>query len=209
MKVLVIVPTHDRTEFVAEAIASVMSQTRPADELVITGNIGPGIITDTDLGDRMNQAIENSDCDAFVMLGDDDTLCHGFLERTVAHMEQTGVDIVYTDCNVFGDRNCYGAALGEWTKENIDRNTVPLVTSLCTKSAWRRAGGYANVQLFDWDFWWRCFYSGATASWLRAPLWNYRRHPGQDSNTIDWGVTRDQVLARFDRLRADIELISV
>lgn len=208
MRVLVIIPTHDRLDFYEEAIESVMAQTRAADRLVVTGNVGPGIITDAPLAERLNVTIEAAtDCDAFVMLSDDDTLHPEFLARTVAAMEREQVDIVYTDCMIFGAQNCQGYALGEWTKENIDRNTVPLVTSLCRKKAWRKVGGFANVPFFDWDYWWRCFYSGATAYWLREPLWNYRKHAGQDSLASDMAKNRLHALARFNWLRSRMEIV--
>jgi glycosyltransferase involved in cell wall biosynthesis len=130
MRVLVVIPTHDRTEFYREAIDSVFMQTRQADELVVTGNVGPGVLTNASLADRINDAISRSDCDAFVILCDDDQLKPDYIERTAKLMEESGVDIVYTDCTVFGDRDCEASALGEWNQTNIDRNTVPLVTSL-------------------------------------------------------------------------------
>lgn len=205
LKVLVVIPTHDRLEFLGEAMASVEAQTRPADQLVITGNVGPGVISNAGIEERLNRAIEDSDCDAFSVLCDDDTLAPEFLERTVHAMEREQVDIVYTDCTLFGDRTGDASALGQWTKENIDRNTVPLITSLCTKSAWKRAGGYQPCPFFDWDFWWRCFYTGATAFWLREHLWNYRIHPGQQGNTPQMAQWRTEILARHDALRSNYE----
>jgi hypothetical protein len=206
MKVLVVIPTHDRTEFYSEAIASVMQQSHLSEEVItvevmVTGNVGQGTITDAPLHERLNNAIAKSDCDAFVMLGDYDTLHPEFIARTVAAMRKKQVDIVYTDCMMFGDVNCRGHALGEWTRENIDRNTVPLVTSLCSKAAWKRAGGYEAVPFLDWNFWWKCFYKGATAYWLQEPLWNYRRHAKQDSNRLDWPECRRVVLARHEQLK--------
>jgi GT2 family glycosyltransferase len=194
MRVLVIIPTHDRLQFLDEAIASVKAQTRPADELIITGNVGLGIITDAPLADRLNAAIAQSDCDAFAMLSDDDTLAPHFLEQTVAAMEERQCDIVYTDCRMFEDQDGIGCALGEWTEANINRNTVPLATSLCSRQAWERAGGFENVPFYDWFYWWKCFYTEASAYYLRRPLWNYRRHAGQAGNSQDMDAQRLQVM---------------
>lgn len=201
MNVLVIIPTHDRTEFYREAIDSVFVQTRQADELVITGNVGPGVITNASLADRINQAIEQSHCDAFVILCDDDQLKPDYIERTARAMELTGVDVVYTDCQLFGYHVGVGQALGEWTRQNIDRNTVPLVTSLCSRRAWVRAGGFEDVPFFDWDFWWRCFYTGATAKWIREPLWSYRTYPENSAKRDYLELSRKEALARQDALR--------
>lgn len=204
MRVLAVIPTHDRTEFYREAIDSVYMQTRQADELVVTGNVGPGINTNDSLADRLNHAISRSNCEAFVILCDDDQLKPDFIERTARLMEESGVDIVYTDCSVFGDRDCEAYALGEWNQVNIDRNTVPLVTTLCTKAAWQRAGGFEDVPLFDWDFWWKCFHTGATAKWLKAPLFRHRDHGSQAAKQIDRDELRRIIQRRHRELKAKI-----
>lgn len=203
MKLLVIIPTHDRTEFYDDAIASVERQTRTADKLVVTGNVGPGIITEACLADKLNAAIEASDCDAFSVLCDDDLLDASFLERTSQVMEEKNVDIVYTDCKIIGRRNCLGSALGEWNQTNIERNTVPLVTSLCRKAAWKRAGGFKDVPFFDWHFWWCCWHTGATAYWLKEPLFIYREHDTQFSKQSDQAKHRSALLDIHNQMRAE------
>lgn len=178
MRVLIVIPTQGkRTEMLAEAIESVENQTSGACQLIVTCGDGS-------LAERLNVAIESSDCEAFAVLCDDDKLDSEFIGRTTAAMTRELVDIVYTDCHIFGDRNCPGGALGKWSAENLERNTVPLVTSLCTKRAWKNAGGFRDVKFFDWDFWKRCYHSGATAYWLKEPLFWYRDHKGQASKSI-------------------------
>jgi hypothetical protein len=201
MRVLVVIPTcGDRPEMLAEALESVWGQTRPPDVVSIRERYVDGV--DIAIADRVNAAIEESGCDAFLILSDDDKLDPMFIEKTVQTMEETGVDIVYTDCHIFGLNNCTGAALGNWTKENIDRNTVPLITSLCRTSAWLRAGKYFQTWFFDWDFWWRCFYTGATAYWLRQPLFWWRDHASGATRTENLTKSRQMALARFDQLRS-------
>jgi GT2 family glycosyltransferase len=39
VKLLVVVPIHDRTEFIGEALDSIAQQTRLPDEVVVTGNV--------------------------------------------------------------------------------------------------------------------------------------------------------------------------
>jgi cellulose synthase/poly-beta-1,6-N-acetylglucosamine synthase-like glycosyltransferase len=192
MKVLVVIPTQGkRPEMLAEAVESVKAQTVPVEYAIVCGH--------TPVADRLNSAIDKSNCDAFVVLSDDDKLAPDFIEKTLAKLD--GVDIVYTDCVIFGRRNCKAHALGEWTKKNIDQNTVPLITSLCRKSAWEKAGKYADVPFFDWDFWWRCFYSGATAFWLKEHLWFYRDHEGQGGNSEDLAENRRIILERHAELK--------
>jgi len=225
MKILAIVPTHDRLEFIPAALASLERQTRPADEVVVTGNVGPGIINDKPFSARVNDAIEHSDCDAFFILCDDDLLEPTFIEKTVALMEKTGADIVYTDRREFGSydfhhatgimRLIYATLLRihailflrivrakRWTRRNIDRDTVPFVTSLCKKSAWRAAGGFEEAPFFDWHFWWKCFHAGATAVHLSEPLFLYRRSPGQDGNNMDHVQARRDMLAIHETIMA-------
>jgi glycosyltransferase involved in cell wall biosynthesis len=202
MKILVIVPTMpSRAELLKEAIESLEGQTRKADEIVVRSNIddrGAPI----GLAERYNEVLEQSDCDAFLVLCDDDKLDPCYIQKTVDVMEREKVDIVYTDCHIFGDRNMIGHALGEWNRDNIERNTVPLVTSLCKRSAWKKAGGFSSVPFIDWDFWWKCFYTGATAYWLKEPLFWWRDHAGQGSRTENWEKSRQFILNRHDELRS-------
>ena len=225
MKILVIVPTHNRLEFIPEALASLDHQARPADEVVVTGNVGPGIISDEPFSVRVNDAIEHSDCDAFFILCDDDLLEPTFIEKTVALMEKTGADIVYTDRKEFGSYDFHSATgvlkliyatllrihavffrrivrAKKWTRRNIDRDTVPFITSLCKKSAWSTAGGFDEVAFSDWHFWWKCFYSGATAVRLPEPLFLYRRSPGQGGNNVDHAQAREELLAIHETIIA-------
>jgi len=159
MKVLVIIPTHDRTDFLDEAVASIQSQTRPPDEVVIVGNVSHpayrSVYSEAPLADRLNAAIESSTCDAFVILWDDDMFLPTYIEETAAMMEETGADIVYTE---FGREQ---------------------VTSLCRKSMWARTPGFRSVGFFDWDLWWSRLEAGASCVPFGRGLFHYRSHPEQ------------------------------
>lgn len=205
MKTLVLVPTiPERSEMLREAIESVHWQTRAADEITVLPSIQNGKSIPFDV--RVNRAIERSNCDAFTILADDDKLSTRFIERTTDAMEREGVDIVYTNCHIFGNRLAAGAALGEWNKENIDRNTVPLCTALCRKSAWERAGKYVAVPYYDWDFWWRCFYTGSTAYWLKEPLFWWRDHSASGTATENHDQSRSFILKRHEELKRCLSL---
>lgn len=202
VSVLIVIPTHQQTRFLGAAIASVSNQTIPV-ELKVTGDVGPGKRSTASLATRLNAAIAESHADAFAILCSDDILCSGFAERTSRVMARERVDIVYSDCYLLGDSGGHGYALGEWTEANLDRNTVPLITSLCSRAAWERAGGFQDVPFFDWDFWWRCYHSGATAHYLHEFLWYYRRHEGQTSAGENLAANREALLERFAALRAE------
>jgi glycosyltransferase involved in cell wall biosynthesis len=208
MKVLVIIFTWDREEYWREALDSVLKQTRPADEIVITGNVGhesPYFREATDRTiERINAIIEKSDCDAFVMLCDDDRLQPIYLERTLKLMEEQRTDIVYTGFKSFGQSDVQ-AIPGEWTKDNIDGNTVPYITTLCSKEAWKRAGGFEHPffpQFYpDWFFWWKCFYTGATATRVPEPLFDYRVHATQATTWQNTDESRQNTLQKCEEWR--------
>lgn len=215
MKILVVVPIHDRREFIAEALASLAAQTRSPDEVVITGNVGwptkelplngtlRWVLTDDSLAVRVNQAIRESRSDAFTLLSDDDKLEPSFLEKTSRMMERYSDDIVYTDLRRFGGATNVMPAL-DWTEEQIELTTVPFTTSLCTKKRWGLAGGYEDVPFFDWHFWWKCFHTGASAVHLPEALFLYREHPGQSQYRQDLEEARRDLLELHNRTRTTI-----
>jgi hypothetical protein len=176
LRVLVVIPTHDRTEFLEEALFSLKQQTRPANEVIVIGNVKPRtegyatfIPAGGEVATRLNTAIKACNCDAFIMLGDDDKLEKDFIAKTAEVMERTGVDIVHTQYRHFGKENCVTGSAQH----------IP-VTSLCRKSIWEKVGGYTpGVPYFDWDFWWSCRDAGAKSVHIPEPLWRYRIHDGQ------------------------------
>ena len=67
MRILVVVPAQPGRPFLSEALESLSRQTRRADEIIVA-------IGQTPLHERLNDAIDASDCDAFIVLCDDDLL---------------------------------------------------------------------------------------------------------------------------------------
>lgn len=168
LRILVIIPTQgDRADMLKAAYDSVQNQTRVPDKIVIATGDAP-------LADRLNNIIEASDCDAYVMLGDDDLLEPTFIEKTAARMEETGVGIVHTKYSHFGTESCITGSSNHIS-----------VTSLCRRSAWVNAGRYKNVGCFDYDFWLSCLETGAKTSFIDEPLWKYRIHAKQDGKQHD------------------------
>jgi glycosyltransferase involved in cell wall biosynthesis len=162
MRVLVVIPTHDRIKFLDEALISLEKQTKKADEIVVIGNVGPSsprssiyIPSDASFATRLNSVIERSDCDALIILCDDDTLEPRYIEKTTARMEETNADIVYTEFN-----------------------NEP-VTSLIRKSMWKKVGGFCDIGFFDWDFYLSCREAGAKREHLKEHLFTYRQHEEQ------------------------------
>lgn len=219
MRTLVVIPVHDRLEFLGDALASALRQTRAADEIIVTGNVWSDdqfsrylereanirhVISDDNLAARVNQAVDSSHCDAFTVLSDDDMLEAAFLDKTVRAMERYSDDIVYTDLRRFGGATHVMHAL-PWSEENIELTTVPFVTSLCTKKRWKIAGGYEDVPFFDWHFWWKCFHTGASAFHLAEPLFLYREHPGQHQYQENLEENRKVLLAYHNEIRQRVK----
>jgi hypothetical protein len=216
VKLLIVVPVHDRTEFIGDALDSIAQQTRLPDEVVVTGNVHIpqhplsdkmavlSTITEDSLAVRVNRAIKESHCDAFTMLSDDDKIEPNFLERTSRLMERYADDIVYTDLRRFDGATNIMHAL-PWTEEQIELTTVPFVTSLCTKKRWKIAGGYEDVPFFDWHFWWKCFHTGATAFHLAEPLFLYREHAGQRQYQENLEESRRLLLDHHNRTRTSVQ----
>lgn len=203
MKILVVIPTHNRVEFLADALESLTKQTRPADEIIVTGNVGPPAelravakfwYSEVCMADRVNKAIRETECDAYIFLADDDLLDPTFIAKTEALMLATNADVVATTLRSFG---IWTPA--DWTP------TAPMVTSLVKKEAWAKAGGYCDSLYFDWDFTWRLEDAGCT-NWqfINEPLFLYRRHLAQESYRISTELHKklcDELYARFPNRR--------
>lgn len=191
--VAVIIPTmNNRDDLTIESIRSALCQTVPAHEIFIICEQGPL----NDLITRINYTIQNMTSTHFVWLCDDDLLKPDFIEQTTAHID--GHDIVYTGMDLFGTSNHIEHAR-QWG-EDIKHDTIPFISSLCSKEMFLKVGGFDHVVFCDWDFWWKCYEANARAYRLDLPLWSHRQHPGQSSNRINWQSCREEVLAKHQKV---------
>ena len=193
MKILIVIPTHDRLQFIDEALGSLRVQTRWADFVTITGNVMPDT-RDWELAAewfqlcrnglpieaRLNQAIDDCDCDGFLLLSDDDKLDPLYIERTAAVMESTGADVVTTSVCWFGDL----ASIGKRSVFPIMGE--PNISSLVRKESWAKAGGFKGVSYLDQDLWMSMRDVGCDRFvWVQETLFWYRIHEGQGSRLVD------------------------
>jgi hypothetical protein len=206
MKILVIIPTHDRQQFIIDAIDSLRNQTRLADQVIVTGNVVPSVHpngagwysacavdcvtllqSDLSLVERLNQAVESSECDAFMILADDDKLDESYIEKTVERIESSGADIVTTSIRWFGGDGMTPAEVMELAMRRSVFQVMgePHISSLVKRSAWEKAGRYQAASYFDQDLWLRMKAAGCgRVEWIQEPLLWYRVHEGQDSGTV-------------------------
>lgn len=183
MKYSVIIPHENkRPEMLKEALESIASQTRKFDEII-------EISKPKDTWEKINISVGASDCDAFVVLSDDDKLATTFLEETSEMMEKNGLDIVSTFLQNFGDDNTIH---GPWDH--------PFMTTLTRRSIWKKVGGYdSSIGIAaDADFWFRCQKAGAKRENLGKPLFLYRKHKNQWSNdkNAKWEDSKNKIIQR-------------
>ena len=208
----VLIPSYKSTEYIEEAINSVLNQTIQADEIIIGTNIKAQELKNKletylkdprfkflDVGGeeiqkpsrKFNMIAEIATSTHLIFLCEDDMLCPTFIEEVSQYPEY---DVVYTDMEVIGMNPHYEKAQ-EWNAENFRQSTVPFVNSVVKKDMWSkikwRDEGYS---FFDWDFWWRCFKAGATAKHIEKYLFLYRTHPKQDSNFVNMALARENTI---------------
>lgn len=185
MKVSVIIPGY-RGEFIGETLKSLFNQTVKPDEIMYIYDLNHS-------AEKVNRMVWDCRGEVIINLGDDDILAPDYIEKTVKAMEEHNVDIVYTDMKIFGARSVIVPAM-DYTLDSFKISNPTFVTHLARKSAYINAGGWdKNIKYSDWDFNFRMFKSGATAFHLKEPLFEYRVHENQDTQSIDILTARKQV----------------
>jgi len=166
MKIAVIIPTQFTRDTLAESIASIQTQTRKPDEVIIVNGENQAA--------QMNQAISMSTCDAYVYLSDDDLLEPNFIQVHENNLKG-GHHVVCAAFEEFGDR--HGTHILNF----------PCATGLYSKWVWNQLGGYdEEIGLaFDWEFAIRMKDNNIGYKQLGDVLWKYRTHPWQGSLDYD------------------------
>ena len=148
-----------------ECKESVRNQTVPVQHLVGNGDGRPE-------ADVVNELIARADCDAYIILNDDDLLLPECVEKCAARIRNH--DAVYPWCRVEGRDYAFDV-------DFTCRTDIP-ITALIRKSLWERLGGYRPYgQYFggegtDGDFWDRAQAAGARLTHIPEHLWVYRFH---------------------------------
>lgn len=187
--------THT-TDYLDEALESVMSQTVQVGDRVVVDNGSPGDGVASIAAAhgipvlRLDRAVapataRNIACERLedstyiVNLDGDDLLLESYIEAYRSAAAESGADIV------FGAAELFGAEEGvEFNVAKLGRapdlrrgNFVPM-NSMFSRAIWRSAGGFdPSIGLYDdYDFWLSCASVGGEFAHVDDCHWRYRRH---------------------------------
>lgn len=206
--VAICIPTipkrHDR---LAEAIASVVAQTRYPDEIHVAVDFGD---RSADLGDgsspTRNRALFAASTDYVAFLDDDDVMLPDHLDLLVTAAERTGADLVYPWFTAPGasgkladdiddlTRKVYGKPFGPDIEKLLRHSNHIPVTTLVRRSMAVKVGGFPPLaeapvhpfpphqRLEDWGFLLRLLDAGAVFHHVPEITWEWRQWEGNTTS---------------------------
>jgi glycosyltransferase involved in cell wall biosynthesis len=200
----VVVPCHNYGRFLAEAVETLMTQTRLADEVIIIddGSTDDTAVVVADLlvhyptlrharhdtawgaVATFNDGIRALSTDAVMLLSADDRLSPTYLERS-AEVLEAGADIAFTPAHLFGDDDAW------WEIPEFDAEALLLHNRFHGSALYRRwlfdhAGGYRPVLYEDWDLWVAGVLAGARGQRVEGCWLEYRKHGPSRSTVSPW-----------------------
>lgn len=195
-KVSVIVPCFNHSQFIIEALESVLNQTFENFECII---IDDGSTDNTKeiverwiegrnkfnyffqenlgLSSARNKGISLSSGTFILPLDSDDRISENYLEKCVAILESNqNIKIAYGEAYFFGNSNNKWN-LDEYKFEDILYKNMIFCTGLFRKEDWKRVGGYdENLKegLEDWEFWINILKNGGEVAKIKDCFFYYR-----------------------------------
>lgn len=223
MKLTAVVITHKLEQYVHRAIASVLTQTRRPDRIILLGTDCraetldalmrweglPGVeihVTQKPLTCAASKNYAASvlymEDEAFFTLDADDWISPHYVEKCMGAMEAGGYAVVGCDYQVI---NPYGyMAQASANKADIADvvNLNPLPScSIIRRSAFEEMGGYDESFAFeDWGLWLRLWQSGAKMSRYPLTMFTYLKHATNKSKGDDLFLARQQIADLVDSL---------
>lgn len=204
-RIAVIIPVY-RAQYLAECVASVVAQTRQADDIIVVDDGSPdGEVIERAVrpfGDRVtllrqenlgagaarNRGILATDADLLAFLDADDVWAPPFLEKQVPRLlASPRLTLVYANAQLIGDGPLRGQlfmdtapSCGEVTVEALLSQRCTVITS----SVVARRQAIVDVGLFDetlrrgqdFDLWIRLAAAGARFAYTTEPLLHRRIH---------------------------------
>jgi len=202
-----VMPVYNTEEFVAESLHTVLSQTRPPDEVVVVDDGStdgtPDVLAEFGSEIRvvrqanqgvwgaMNTCFREARCDYVAKCDADDLWEPGKLAAQVAAVEDDpALDVAFGEARVFGNYEGRwgmppdGRAAGPLEGSHLGRvmfldNPICPSTTFVRRALFERVGGFRDTRCEDYDFWTRALALGARFHYDPATVVHYRRH---DSN---------------------------
>ena len=213
-RVSVVIPCFNYGRYLAEAVESVLSQSLPADEVII---VDDGSTDDSremaraliakhpaapiqlvcqdncgSPGITRNAGIKRATGEYILCLDADDRLGPDFLMLCAGTLDDNpGAAIAYSNYRTFGEEESLVEAPPWDARRELDANFIP-TASMFRRAAWEQVGGYGPWTSYeDWDFWIGCVEHGWHGVHVSGALWFYRV---QASGIYLRNVHRDQEL---------------
>ncbi|PMC74790.1 glycosyltransferase family 2 protein [Brachybacterium sp. UMB0905] len=193
----VVVTVHNRSDYLANAIGSLMAQSRLPERIIIVddGSTDPSVdgvleslaaletvqierIENRGLAGARNLGRSGLDSDLLLFLDDDDEICPAYLERTAERMEDDPtIAVAYTQAEFFGDLE--GAwDLPPYDPVDIIWQNMVYSAALIRAQVFDQVGGY-DESLWrgreDHDLWIRITAAGHGFSRVEESLFRYRQ----------------------------------
>lgn len=202
-----VIRCHNYGRFLAEAVESVVAQSRAADEIVVvddgsTDGTGDVLARLAEVYPQLaslrrhpargpaasfNDGVAASPGDLVVALDADDRLGPGYLEALAEALRDPSVSIAYCGKRTFGAERADEPAKPFDVDELLRENMIN-VSAMFRRSVFEATGGFRpdfdDLGLEDWEFWVHAVERGATAVAVNGPWLEYRRHPGGSRNTM-------------------------
>lgn len=204
-RIAVIIPVH-RAHYLAECVASVVAQTRRADEIIVVDDGSPdGEVVERavrQFGSRVtllrqenlgagaarNRGIRATDADLVAFLDADDVWAQRFLEKQAARLAASPeLTLVYANAHLIGDGPLRGLLFMETAPSCGEVTVEALISQRCTvitSSVVVRRQAIVEAGLFDeglrrgqdFDMWVRLVAAGARIAYTTEPLIHRRIH---------------------------------
>jgi hypothetical protein len=149
-----------------------------------------------------NTGIATSNYDYIITLDADDFFFPRSI-RTLLHYANENFDIFYGLMTSSGKMSF--PYRGEITKDVLLKHNPIFCSSIFRKSIWEKVGGYkirVGPHYEDWNFWCRCFLSGAKFQFIPTLVYEHTERPDSMLRTL--GVEKDRfVTIATEELRAD------
>lgn len=193
--VSVIMPAYNQSDYISDAINSLLNQTYRNWEVVIVDDGSPDNVAEVvnSFSDKRiqfyhtenrgvsaarNFAISKAKGDYILPLDADDTIEYTYLEKCIAHfLKNPSTDVVYCKWHFFGTTSHTPKLLPYESYSSILTENRLFVSAMYRKERAVQIGGYDESMLTgleDWEFWIRYLNEDSTVSQIPEKLFNYR-----------------------------------